>query len=288
MPSVGRSRYLPGATVRMVVRRGRYSTATIAASAPMAHHSLSIFSMTKPIVSSASCSCRATVKLRARRSLSKFIPEVRQQPGRCGRDVQARPRPDQRRMTVQDLLRHTSGLTYDITGSGPVQRFIRRAGSLSRSITNAEHATVIADMPLICQPGAAEWNYSRSTDVARPRHRSRLGQIARRLPHRPHLRAAAAWPRPVSYPRKREPRVASPSRSRRSVERRQGELFSMLAETDRWNPWRRRASRPLTDYARFSQMLRTTARSMATASSAEVAGVDGLGSSRQVLRLIRR
>src|SRR5581483_4576740 len=34
----------------------------------------------------------------------------------------------------------------------------------SRKITNAEHATMVAELPLICQPGA-EWNYSRSTDI---------------------------------------------------------------------------------------------------------------------------
>jgi CubicO group peptidase (beta-lactamase class C family) len=34
----------------------------------------------------------------------------------------------------------------------------------SRKISNAEHASLIAGMPLVCQPGAA-WNYSRSTDI---------------------------------------------------------------------------------------------------------------------------
>ena len=34
----------------------------------------------------------------------------------------------------------------------------------SRSITNAEHATIGRELPLMCQPGA-EWNYSRSTDI---------------------------------------------------------------------------------------------------------------------------
>jgi CubicO group peptidase (beta-lactamase class C family) len=34
----------------------------------------------------------------------------------------------------------------------------------SRKISNAEHATLVASLPLMCQPGA-EWNYSRSTDI---------------------------------------------------------------------------------------------------------------------------
>src|SRR4029077_2712586 len=39
-----------------------------------------------------------------------------------------------------------------------------RAGRPSRKTTNAEHASLVASLPLICQPGA-EWNYSRSTDI---------------------------------------------------------------------------------------------------------------------------
>ena len=67
-------------------------------------------------------------------------------------------------MTVQDLLRHTSGLTYDHTGNGLVQQLYQQSRLRSRKISNAEHATMLAEMPLICQPGEA-WNYSRSTDV---------------------------------------------------------------------------------------------------------------------------
>src|SRR5207244_12319656 len=41
----------------------------------------------------------------------------------------------------------------------------RRSSDLrSRKITNAEHAALVASLPLMCQPGA-EWNYSRSTDI---------------------------------------------------------------------------------------------------------------------------
>jgi CubicO group peptidase (beta-lactamase class C family) len=67
-------------------------------------------------------------------------------------------------MTVQDLLRHTSGITYDHTGNSLVQQLYQQSRLRSRKITNAEHATMVAELPLICQPGA-EWNYSRSTDI---------------------------------------------------------------------------------------------------------------------------
>ena len=67
-------------------------------------------------------------------------------------------------MTVQDLLRHTSGITYDHTGNGLVQQLYQQSPLRNRKITNAEHAALVASLPLICQPGA-EWNYSRSTDI---------------------------------------------------------------------------------------------------------------------------
>ncbi|MEA2822615.1 MAG: hypothetical protein QOJ86_4619, partial [Bradyrhizobium sp.] len=66
--------------------------------------------------------------------------------------------------TIQDLLRHTSGLTNDTAGNGPVQLMYQQSRIRDRSISNAEHAAIVAGMPLICQPGT-EWNYSRSTDI---------------------------------------------------------------------------------------------------------------------------
>ncbi len=62
------------------------------------------------------------------------------------------------------MLRHTSGIAYEITGAGMVQRMYAKAKTFSRDITSEEHAKLIASMPLMCQPGT-EWNYSRSTDI---------------------------------------------------------------------------------------------------------------------------
>jgi CubicO group peptidase (beta-lactamase class C family) len=70
----------------------------------------------------------------------------------------------QRPITIQDLLRHTSGITYDHTGNGLVQQLYQQSRLRSRKITNAEHASLVASLPLMCQPGT-EWNYSRSTDI---------------------------------------------------------------------------------------------------------------------------
>lgn len=161
---------LPGATV-MVARRGQIGWFDAigrqgpAASAPMAHDSIfRIFSMTKPIVSVGIMMLAEDGHFILNDPVAKFIPEFADQKVGVENNGKLDLVPVKRQMTVQDLLRHTSGLTYDHTGNGPVQQIYQQSRLRSRKITNAEHATLIAGMPLVCQPGA-EWNYSRSTDV---------------------------------------------------------------------------------------------------------------------------
>ena len=70
-----------------------------------------------------------------------------------------------RPMTVQDLLRHTSGLTYGFFGEGLVKKaYVEANIATSGSISNAEFADRIAQMPLAFQPGST-WDYSNSSDV---------------------------------------------------------------------------------------------------------------------------
>jgi CubicO group peptidase (beta-lactamase class C family) len=161
---------LPGATV-MVARRGQIGwfdaigRQNPAASAPMTHDSLfRIFSMTKPIVSIGIMMLVEDGHFILNDPVAKFIPEFADQKVGVENNGKLDLVPVKRQMTVQDLLRHTSGLTYDHTGNGLVQQLYQQSRLRSRKITNAEHATMLAGMPLICQPGA-EWNYSRSTDI---------------------------------------------------------------------------------------------------------------------------
>jgi CubicO group peptidase (beta-lactamase class C family) len=66
--------------------------------------------------------------------------------------------------TVQDLLRHTAGLTYEFLGNAPVQRQYAQVQIASRERTNAEFCQQLAALPLMYQPGTV-WEYSRATDV---------------------------------------------------------------------------------------------------------------------------
>jgi CubicO group peptidase (beta-lactamase class C family) len=160
---------LPGATV-LVARKGQVGWFdAIGRQAPggaaMAHDSIfRIFSMTKPIVSVGIMMLVEDGHFILSDPVSKFIPEFANTKVGVENNGKLDLVPAKRPMTVQDLLRHTSGLTYDHTGNGPVQKLYQQSRLRSRKITNAEHATMLAEMPLVCQPGEA-WNYSRSTDV---------------------------------------------------------------------------------------------------------------------------
>jgi CubicO group peptidase (beta-lactamase class C family) len=161
---------LPGMTV-MVARRGQIGwfealgKQTPVSSAPMAHNTIfRIFSMTKPIVSTGIMMLIEDGHFLLGDPVAKFIPEFADLKVGVENNGKLDLVPLKRQMTVQDLLRHTSGITYDHTGNGLVQQLYQQSRLRSRKISNAEHAALVASLPLMCQPGA-EWNYSRSTDI---------------------------------------------------------------------------------------------------------------------------
>jgi CubicO group peptidase (beta-lactamase class C family) len=160
----------PGVTM-MVARRGQIGwfdalgRQNPAASAPMVHNSIfRIFSMTKPIVSVGIMMLLEQGYFLLNDPIAKYIPEFSNQKVGVENNGQLDLVPLARPITIQDLLRHTSGITYDHTGNGLVQQLYQQSRLRSRKITNAEHATLVASLPLMCQPGT-EWNYSRSTDI---------------------------------------------------------------------------------------------------------------------------
>jgi CubicO group peptidase (beta-lactamase class C family) len=160
----------PGFTV-MVARRGQIGwfdaigRQSPSAAQPMSHDTIfRIFSMTKPIVSVGIMMLVEEGHFLLGDPVAKFIPEFADQKVGVERDGKLELVPVARPMTVQDLLRHTSGITYDHTGNSLVQQMYQQSRLRSRKISNAEHAALVASLPLICQPGA-EWNYSRSTDI---------------------------------------------------------------------------------------------------------------------------
>lgn len=164
------ARHLPGA-VLYIAQRGEtrcfeaLGWQDAAAGQPMRRDSIfRIYSMTKPIVSLAALMLVEEGRLMLGDPVARHLPEFSAQQVAVPRGDGSRREPAVRGMTVQDLLRHTSGLTYEFLGDDPVQRLYREADIASRARSNRDMCRLLATLPLARQPGTA-WLYSRSTDV---------------------------------------------------------------------------------------------------------------------------
>jgi CubicO group peptidase (beta-lactamase class C family) len=117
-----------------------------------------IASMTKPMTSVAAMILAEEGRLELAAPVADYIPAFK------NRTVGPERAPACRVMTVQDLMRHTSGLTYAAFGDSPVQMIWRDANLMSEDTTNAELVETLATLPLMFEPGTT-WEYSMSTDV---------------------------------------------------------------------------------------------------------------------------
>jgi len=84
--------------------------------------------------------------------------------------------PQARAMTVQDLMRHTSGLTSPAVGANPVRQSYIDLKVADRNQTLAEMADKLAKLALLYQPGTT-WEYSMSTDLL-----GRIVEVASGMP----------------------------------------------------------------------------------------------------------
>ncbi len=123
-----------------------------------------IYSMTKPVVSVAVMQLVERGQLLLSDPVAQYLPEfdnIQVEVQVQGHTVRQSPKSVP---TVQDLLRHTAGLTYEILGSEPIQRQYAQARLASRDRNNREFSRVLATLPLMFEPGSV-WEYSRATDV---------------------------------------------------------------------------------------------------------------------------
>jgi len=157
---------LPGA-VAMVARRGKIALFEAvgqqdpATGSPMQTDSIfRIYSMTKPVVSVAVMMLVERGQLLLSDPVSRWLPEYAHQQVATANGLE----PVKQEATVQDLLRHTAGLTYEFLGDSAVQRQYAQVKIASRERTNAEFSQTLAGVPLQFQPGSM-WGYSRATDV---------------------------------------------------------------------------------------------------------------------------
>lgn len=161
---------VPGA-VALVARRGRlayfesYGRRDPRSPDPMARDSIfRIYSMTKPIVSVAAMMLWEEGRFLLSDPIDKYLPELGRPKVAVVRGAEIELVDAERPITIQDLLRHTSGLTYEFRGSGPVHKMYMAERIYSRNQSNADQVAALAKLPLLHQPGT-KWEYSRSTDV---------------------------------------------------------------------------------------------------------------------------
>jgi CubicO group peptidase (beta-lactamase class C family) len=165
---------VPGA-VMLVARRGKIAWVStlgkrdVAAGDAMKPDAIfRIYSMTKPIVSVAVMQMVEEGRLQVSDPVSKFLPEIGKM--KVGTEKVAEGRTvlhlsdPERAMTVQDLLRHTSGLTYGAVGANQLKQSYLDLNVNDRNQTTAEMADKLAKLSLVYQPGTT-WEYSMSTDV---------------------------------------------------------------------------------------------------------------------------
>jgi CubicO group peptidase (beta-lactamase class C family) len=128
-----------------------------------------IYSMSKPITSVAAMMLVEDGKLALDDAVAKYIPAFAYvKVGVEKTDESGKPalalEPLNRPITIEDLLRHTSGLTYGFYGNNAVRRIYANSDMFDGDFDNATFAERLARLPLAEQPGT-RWDYGHSTDV---------------------------------------------------------------------------------------------------------------------------
>ena len=124
-----------------------------------------IYSMTKPVTSVAAMMLIEQGKIGLDDPVAKYLPEFGKAKVFAGKkDGQVQTVPLKRPVTIRDLMRHTSGLTYGFFGESEVDVLYREADVLSDDDTAAQLSAKVAAIPLMFQPGT-KFQYSVSVDV---------------------------------------------------------------------------------------------------------------------------
>jgi CubicO group peptidase (beta-lactamase class C family) len=220
-----------------------------------------IFSMTKPITSVAVMMLAEEGKIDLLAPVSNYLPEFKNVKVGVEKIDPATNKPSlaledsQRQMTVQDLLRHTSGLVYGPFGNSLVHQIYNKSNLFDPNQTLAEFVTKLSKLPLAHQPGSA-WEYGMSTDV--------LGRIVEVVSGMPFdqfvenritkplgMRDTAFYLTAAQAPRLAEPQIDRATGKRPAV----STAENLNKEKLKWFSGGGGLLSTAPDYARFCQML---------------------------------
>src|ERR1700710_1017024 len=133
-----------------------------------------IASMTNPVTSVATMMLVEDGKLDLAAPVHRYLPELKgmmvgvETTDPASGQKQLALEPQKRPMTVEDLLRHTSGLVYFDRGNSAVHKLYRDSGlydkGLARDATLKDFVSRVARLPLAHQPGEV-WEVGHSADV---------------------------------------------------------------------------------------------------------------------------
>lgn len=157
---------LAGATVAVarhgkIVHFGVYGLMDVDAKKPMREDAIfRIYSMSKAITTAAAMILYDEGKFKLDDPVSKYLPEFKGQKV-YRKDGNVAPK---REMSVRDLMRHTSGLTYGFFGNHPVDQQYRRANVSDMDADLVALTGKLGKLPLMYEPGT-DWIYSLSVDV---------------------------------------------------------------------------------------------------------------------------
>jgi CubicO group peptidase (beta-lactamase class C family) len=166
---------MPGAVI-LIQQHGRpvyfesFGVRDVASQRPMTPNTIfRLFSMSKPVTSVAAMMLVDDGKLSLDDPLAKYIPAFADVMVGVDTSDEAGKRPlsllpQRHPITIEDLLRHTSGLTYGFYGESAVRKLYKMSDIYDGDFDNATFVERLAKLPLADQPGT-RWDYGHSTDV---------------------------------------------------------------------------------------------------------------------------
>ena len=158
--------------IAIILRQGKvvyfksFGLRDLEAEKPMEKDSiLRFYSMTKPITTVAAMMLVEEGKIALEDDVAMYIPEFKNLKVFESTDGDNYKVVDlERKVTIRDLMRHTSGLTYGFFGISAIDQAYLKAGVLASADSLQVTVEKLGKLPLLYQP-AIKFNYRVSTDV---------------------------------------------------------------------------------------------------------------------------
>jgi CubicO group peptidase (beta-lactamase class C family) len=158
---------MPGAVVA-IARKGKlayyesFGFVDKAANTPMPRDAIfALASMTKPMVAVATLMLVEQGDLLLNDPVGNYLPDLKDMKVATPRGIE----PAHRQPTLQDMLRHTAGVSYGNRGDTPLHKLYESKLKSAANQSGMEFLQEMGKLPLHYQPGT-EWEYSHGLDVA--------------------------------------------------------------------------------------------------------------------------